>query len=141
MNIRKIMNAEIEMVSASTSLKEAAARMERDRIGFLLVGQGRNLQGTLTDRDIVIKAVSQGMDMQATKVGDILNSEVLCCEDTQHVDEVARHMSDEQVRRMPVVNHEKQLLGIVSIGDLAQYLNPELVREMLKGVTEKRHTA
>lgn len=141
MNIREIMNPEIEMVSVSTSVKDAAAKMERENIGFLVIGKGSELKGTLTDRDIVLRAVSKGMDMGSTTVGDILSKEVLCCEDTQNVEEVARHMSDEQVRRMPVVNNNKELLGVVSIGDLAQHLDPELVGEVLKGVTEERHAA
>jgi CBS domain-containing protein len=141
MNISEIMNHEIEMVSASTSLKEAASKMERENIGFLVVGDGKELKGTLTDRDIVLRAVSKGKDMNSTTVGEILSTEVLCCEDTQKVEEVARHMSDEQVRRMPVINTDKQLLGVVSIGDLAQHLDPGLVGEVLKGVTEERRAA
>ncbi|AFI85774.1 CBS domain-containing protein [Methylophaga nitratireducenticrescens] len=141
MNISEIMNPEIEMISADTTLKEAAAKMERENIGFLVVGSEKELNGTLTDRDIVLRAVSKGKDMQTTTVGDILSKQVLCCENSQSVEEVARHMCDEQVRRMPVINSDKQLLGVVSIGDLAQHLKPELVGEVLKGVTEERHAA
>lgn len=141
MNISEIMNPEIEMISADTTLKEAAAKIERENIGFLVVGSEKELNGTLTDRDIVLRAVSKGKDMQTTTVGDILSKQVLCCENSQSVEEVARHMCDEQVRRMPVINSDKQLLGVVSIGDLAQHLKPELVGEVLKGVTEERHAA
>lgn len=141
MNISEIMNPEIEMISAATTLKEAATKMERENIGFLVVGSEKELNGTLTDRDIVLRAVSKGKDMQTTTVGDILSKQVLCCEDSQSVEEVARHMCDEQVRRMPVINSDKQLLGVVSIGDLAQHLKPELVGEVLKGVTEERRAA
>lgn len=141
MNISEIMNPEIEMISADTTLKEAAAKMERENIGFLVVGSEKELNGTLTDRDIVLRAVSKGKDMQTTTVGDILSKQVLCCENSQSVEKVARHMCDEQVRRMPVINSDKQLLGVVSIGDLAQHLKPELVGEVLKGVTEERHAA
>lgn len=141
MHIRDIMNPDIEMISASTSIKDAASKMEQQHIGFLVVGDNQQLLGTLTDRDIVLRAVSKGKNMATTKVGDIVSQQVLCCEDSQSVEEVARHMSDEQVRRMPVVNSNRELLGVISIGDLAQHLAPELVGEVLKGVTQDRKAA
>jgi CBS domain-containing protein len=142
MNIRDVMNPDTETVSPSTTLKDAAAIMAKKGIGFLLIGEDDQLKGTVTDRDIVLRAVAEGKNLESTTVGDVLTGELLYCKADQDVDQVAQNMSEKQVRRMPVVNEDKRLVGVVSIGDMAQALNKEEVGRILEGVTsEGRHAA
>ncbi len=87
--------------------------------GALPVGENDRLVGMITDRDIVVRAVAQGRSVD-TKVAAVMSKEVLYCFDTDEIDEVARNMGKARVRRLPVVNRDKRLVGIVSLGDLAR---------------------
>ena len=87
--------------------------------GVLPVGKNDKLVGMITDRDIAIRGVAEGCKPDA-RVGDIMSQEVLYCYDHEDTDEVLENMAEIQVRRMPVVNHDKRLVGIISIGDLAK---------------------
>lgn len=141
MNIKDIMTSKPVLTNPSISLKEAAEKMGKEGIGFLLVGEDDKLQGTLTDRDIVLRAVSQGRDTETTSIGDILTSKILYCHEDQTVEEVARNMSDQQVRRLAVVDADKRLVGVVSLGDIAQHLSADVAGHILQEVTTERHAA
>lgn len=141
MNIKEVMNPKTELVSTSTTLKEAAEKMAQSGVGFLPVGDNDELKGTLTDRDIVLRAVGKGKDAANTTVKEVLTSKVLYCRDDQDAEEVARNMSEQQVRRMPVVDASKRLVGVVSIGDLAQYLSADVAGQVLGGVTSESQAA
>lgn len=86
--------------------------------GALPVGENDRLVGMITDRDIAIRAVAEGKGPQ-TKVRDVMSAEVKYCYDNQEVDKVTRNMGDIKVRRLPVVDRDKRLVGILSLGDLA----------------------
>lgn len=137
MNIKDIMNPQARLVSPETSIHQAAESMREQGIGFLLVGEKDRLKGTLTDRDIVIRVVAEGRDIRNTRVSDILTDKVLYCREDQDASEVARNMSEQQVRRMPVVSDNKRLVGVISIGDLAQHLSAETAGRVLQGVTAR----
>lgn len=137
MNIRDVMNPNAQAVSPSTTLKDAAAIMAEENIGFLLVGSDDQLKGTLTDRDIVLRAVAEGKNLESTTVGDVLTGELLYCKVDQDVNQVAQNMSEKKVRRMAVVDEDKRLVGVVSIGDMAQALHKDEVGRILEGVTSE----
>jgi len=141
MNVKDVMNPNAETVSPSTTLKDAAAIMAEENIGFLLIGADDELKGTLTDRDIVLRGIATGKDMANTTVEQVLTGSVLYCQADQDVDQVARNMSEQKVRRLPVVDSNKRLVGVVSIGDMAQHLNKDTVGEILKGVTSEGQKA
>lgn len=141
MNVEDIMNRDPQTISPSTSLKDAAAIMAEKNIGFLLIGAEDELKGTLTDRDIVQRAVAKGKNLENTTVQEILTGTVLYCLANEDVDEVARNMSEQQVRRLPVVDNSKRLVGIVTIGDMAQHISKEAVGGVLKGVTSEGQRA
>ncbi|MCD1597055.1 CBS domain-containing protein [Rheinheimera aquimaris] len=137
MNIKDIMTTNPVLIKPSTTIKEAAACMARERIGFLLAGEDDELKGTLTDRDIVLRAVAAGKDIESTTVEDILTDDLLYCKEGQDIEEVARNMGEKQVRRLPVVNAQKKLVGVVSLGDLAKYLKPETAGKVLNDISMK----
>jgi CBS domain-containing protein len=122
MRVSEAMTRDVRMANPEQTICEAARMMSEIDAGVLPVGEGDRLVGMITDRDIAIRAVAQEKP-PTTKVRDVMSREVLYCYDDQDLDEVAVNMGDEQVRRMPVVNRDKRLVGIVSIGDVAQTAN------------------
>jgi len=119
MKIREIMTKQVDTVSPDTSLKEAARMMRDADIGFLPVGENDRLVGTLTDRDIAIRAVADGKDPNSATVRDAMSAGTEYVFEDQDTAEAATVMSEKQVRRLPVMSREKRLVGVVAIGDLA----------------------
>jgi len=97
--------------------------MKQVDTGFIPVQQDDKLVGTLTDRDIVIRSISQGKDPKTTKVSEAMNNEVVYCFDDQDVEQVTRTLGDKQIRRLPVLNRDKRLVGVLSLGDIAGNAN------------------
>ena len=119
MNVRECMSTDVKIASPSWSIREAASAMKDIDAGFLPVGENDRLVGMVTDRDIAIRAVAQGKGPD-TKVRDVMTEEVIYCFDDESLDAVSTMMADRKVRRLPVLNRNKRLVGIVSIGDLSQ---------------------
>src|SRR5687767_4444859 len=119
MKVREAMTNEVRVTSPGRSICEAARMMAEIDAGVLPVGENDRLVGMITDRDIAVRAVAQEKP-PTTKVREVMSREVLYCFDDQDLDDVARNMSDVKVRRLPVVNREKRLVGIVSLGDLSK---------------------
>jgi CBS domain-containing protein len=118
MKVSECMTREVQIVDPNETIGGAAKVMAKLDAGILPVGENDRLVGMITDRDIAVRAVAAGMGPNA-KVGDVMNSEVKYCFDDQEIDEVLRNMGELQVRRLPVLNRDKRLVGIVSLGDLA----------------------
>ena len=116
--IAELMTADVEVVSPEETLRDAARAMADLDVGSLPVCDGRKLIGMITDRDITIRAVAEGKSSD-TPVSEVMTDDVIWCTDTDSVDEVLQQMSDAQVRRIPVVDRDLQLVGIVALGDIA----------------------
>jgi CBS domain-containing protein len=137
MSVSEIMTTDFEMIDSTCSLTEAAEKMKSLNVGFLPVKEGTRLAGLLTDRDIVIRGLAEGLDPGSTQVKDILSSEVVYCYDDDNVEDAARLMEDNQIRRLIVVNHDQTPVGIVSIGDIAVKSGQEqLAGEILERISE-----
>jgi len=119
MKVKDAMSRDVQVASPTQSIRDAAKIMAKIDSGVLPVGENDRLVGMITDRDIAIRAVAEGK-APTTKVRDIMSDEVLYCFDDQDLDEVAQNMSNTKVRRLPVVNREKRLVGIISLGDVAR---------------------
>jgi CBS domain-containing protein len=119
MKIREIMTRQVELVAPDSPLKEAARLMRDAGIGFLPVGENDRLVGTLTDRDITIRCVAEGKDPSTAKVRDAMTESLAYVFEDQDSSEAAQIMSDQQIRRLPVLNRDKRLVGVVAMGDLA----------------------
>lgn len=116
--IKDVMSHDVKTLSPEAAIKDAARQMRDGNFGLMPVGEHDRLVGTLSDRDIVIRAVAQGMDA-STKVRDVMSTEVLWAYENDSVDKASQIMSDNQIRRLPIVNSDKRLVGIVALGDLA----------------------
>ena len=119
MKVRDAMSRDVQVASPTQTICDAAKMMAKIDAGVLPVGENDLLVGMITDRDITIRAVAEGK-AHTTKVREIMSEEVLYCFDDQDLDEVAQNMSDTKVRRLPVVNRDKRLVGIISLGDVAR---------------------
>ena len=120
MQVKDVMTKRAECVKPSSSLQEAAQKMKNLDVGPLPVcGDNDRLVGMITDRDITVRAVAEGCDIRTTTVKEVMTPDILYCFEDQDVQEAARQMRDNQVRRLVVLNGDKRLVGIVSLGDLA----------------------
>ena len=132
MLIKDVMTRDVDTIAPDTTL-EVAARHMRDRdIGSLPVGENDKLVGMVTDRDIVLNAVATALDPTTTTAREVMSPKLLYCFEDQSVEDVLANMADVQVRRLPVLNREKRLVGIVSIGDLAKKSPAKQTGEALK---------
>ena len=118
--IKDVMTAECQWIAPDITAKQAAEMMRDKDFGFLPVGENDRLIGMVTDRDITVRATAAGKDPQVTSVRDIMTPKTYYCYDDQDVEEVCNNMGEIQVRRLPVVNREKRLVGVVSLGNIAQ---------------------
>jgi CBS domain-containing protein len=135
MRVSEAMTREVRVASPGQSIREAAKIMQDIDAGVLPVGDNDRLVGMITDRDIAIRAVAQGKGPD-TPVRDIMSTEkVLYCYDDEDLAHVAQNMGEQQVRRLPVVNREKRLVGIVSLGDMVQ-TEARTANKAVKGVTK-----
>ena len=119
MKVQECMSRDVRVISPDDTIERAAQMMAQIDAGVLPVGKNDKLVGMITDRDIAIRGVAEGCSPDA-RVGDVMSQEVCYCYDDEDTDEVLENMAEIQVRRMPVVNHDKRLVGIVSISDLAK---------------------
>lgn len=119
MHVKEIMSTQVQRIHQNACVSEAAEKMKAVDVGMIPVYDGDRLVGTLTDRDIVTRAIAQGRDPSATKVIDVMSPGVTYCFENQETDEAAKLMADNQVRRLIVLNQHKRLVGVMSLGDLA----------------------
>lgn len=134
MQIRDAMTRDVRTVSPSASLREAAKAMADIDVGALPVEESDRLVGMVTDRDIAIRGIAVGKGPDAS-VGEVMTPEILYCYDDEEVEDVCENMADMQVRRLPVVNREKRLVGIVSLADIAAAESAENTGQALEGIT------
>jgi CBS domain-containing protein len=137
MELREIMTRNPEVVSGDASLQEAATKMKNLDVGLMPICDGDRLQGMLTDRDITIRATADGRDPNKTKVTAVMSTDVAYCFEDQEVAEAVSLMEARQIRRLPILNKDKRLVGVVSLGDIAVHVGDrDLAGETLQEVSE-----
>jgi len=137
MQISEVMTRGAECIRPDATLQAAAERMKDLDVGALPVCDHDRLVGVLTDRDISVRAVAEGDSPWTARVSEVMTPGIIYCFEDQDVSEAAQLMKDKQVRRLPVLNRAKRLVGIVSLGDLAvETGNEHLVGDALEGISE-----
>jgi CBS domain-containing protein len=137
MNLRDIMTPDVEVVSPDCSLKDAAAKMKALDIGLVPVCDGDRLRGMVSDRDIAIRATADGRDPIKTKVAEIMSTDIAYCFEDQEIEEAVSLMEARQIRRLPILNSDKRLVGIVSLGDVAVHVaDRDLTGETLQEISQ-----
>ena len=116
--LKDLMSRDVKVISPDMTIRDAAKKMRDGDFGMLPVGENDRMIGTISDRDIAIRAVAEGKDTD-TKVRDVMSEGIAWAFEDDSVEEAAKIMSKRQVRRLPVVDREKRLVGIVALGDFA----------------------
>jgi CBS domain-containing protein len=120
MKVCDVMTSNVCLANPDRSIREAAEMMAAEDIGALPVGENDRLVGMITDRDIAVRAVAKGLGPDTT-IREVMSSDkVMYCFDDEELEDAAHHMGDLKVRRLPVLNRDKRLVGIIAISDLAQ---------------------
>ncbi len=119
MKLKDLMTENVEVIAPDASLYEAARRMRDLDVGSLPVCDGKRLVGMLTDRDLTVRAVADGRDPKTAPVSESMTPDIAFCFEDQTATEAESLMAEKQIRRLPVLDREKRIVGIVSIGDLA----------------------
>lgn len=119
MNIQECMSKDVKIASPDQSIRDAAQTMKEIDAGFLPIGENDRLVGMITDRDIALRGVGAGKGPD-TPIRDVMSKEVLYCFEDESIETVSQKMAKQQVRRMPVLNRDKRLVGIISLGDISQ---------------------
>lgn len=135
MRVSEVMTPGVRLVSPEQTISEAARLMAEIDAGALPVGEDDRLVGMITDRDIAIRGIAKGKGPQA-RVSDVMTKEVKYCFDDQEIEDVTRNMADIKVRRLPVVDHSKRLVGILSLGDIAISYETIGAAEALSGISQ-----
>ena len=137
MQIQQIMTQGVEFVEGDTPIINAAELMRDEDIGFLPVCENDRIVGTVTDRDITIRAVAQGFDPRTATVREVMTQEVFYCYADEDVEHAGKVMQENEVRRMLILNRQKRLAGVISLGDIAKAAGEkELAGETLGQIAE-----
>jgi CBS domain-containing protein len=134
MRVKDCMTNDVRIAQPDQTLQEAAQVMARLDAGVMPVGENDRLVGMITDRDIAVRGVAEGKGPDA-RVREVMSTDVKYCFDDEEVDDVLHKMGEQQVRRLPVLNRDKRLIGIVSIGDLARTGETAETGEALSGIS------
>jgi CBS domain-containing protein len=137
MKLKDILTKDPQVIGPEAMICEAARIMKECDIGMLPVCDGQRLVGAITDRDLAIRAIADGCDPLQTKVKDVMTPGICYCFEDQSLEEVAQMMEEKQIRRIAVLNRDKRLVGIASLGDFAlRSKNEHLTEELLECVSQ-----
>jgi CBS domain-containing protein len=136
MKVADVMSRGVELVPPDATVQSAATKMAEDDVGAVWIGRGDTLEGILTDRDIIIRAVVEGRDMTTLPVRDIMSTTLFTCREGEDVEAVFRQMTERQVRRLPVFDESDKLIGVVTLSDLALAGDPRQIGDLLRAIAE-----
>lgn len=135
MRVAEAMTRDVRVVHPDQNLMDAARLMAETDCGVLPVGENDRLVGMITDRDIVVRGLAQGMEGD-TAIREVMSADIKYCYEEDEVSDAARNMGDLQIRRLPVVTRDKRLVGILSLGDIAGTSELQPAAEALSSISE-----
>lgn len=136
MQIATTMHKKADWVSAETTIVEVARLMKSEDIGAVPVGKDDRIIGMLTDRDLALRVLAEGRDPAKTKAEDVMTKGIIYCQTKQTVEDAIHLMEEKKVRRLPVLNEKKRLVGMLTMGDVAHAASRELAGELAQAVTQ-----
>jgi CBS domain-containing protein len=140
MKVKEAMHKGVDWVSPDTPVTELARLMREHDIGAIPIGENDRLIGMVTDRDIVCKGLAQdGFDTSRATAREVMTPGIHCCREDDDLAKAVRHMETLQIRRLPVINKNKRMIGILSLGDVSQSAGGDLLSEWVKSVSEHHH--
>ena len=117
--VADVMTRDVRTMKPGDSVVDAAKCMDELNVGVIPVCDGEKLVGMVTDRDIVVRGVAQDCELRSTKLADVMSANVRCAKEQDDIDQVLSEMAEAQIRRLPVVDENQRLVGIVTLGDIA----------------------
>jgi CBS domain-containing protein len=135
MKVRKAMHKGVIWVSPDTPVRELASKMRENDIGAIPVGENDRLIGMVTDRDIVCRGLADGKDVSTLTARDVMTSGIISCEDDEDIEDALELMEKKKIRRLPVIDEDKRLVGMLSLGDVSHAVPEELSGQVLKAVS------
>ena len=139
MKVREIMSKDCKVIDPNTTFQEAAKIMRDKDVGCLPIGEHDRLVGIITDRDLVVRGLVNGKDVQSAKVKDAMTPKCLYCFEEDTIEEASENMAKNQVRRLPVLNSTKRLVGVISLGDLCCKGSKQTAAEALESISKKKN--
>jgi len=136
MQVHDIMTRKVELTDPNTTIRDVARKMRSGQIGAMPVGENDRLIGMVTDRDIVVRAVAEERLPGNTSVREVMSEKICYCFEDDDVEEAARIMAEHQVKRLPVLNRDKRLVGIVALSDLGR-CHGEAAQTAVEGISEE----
>lgn len=138
MQIRDVMSTAVVVMPPESGLGDLARKMRDEDIGSIPIAENDRLVGMVTDRDLVIRALADGADVRSMDARAVMSPTILYCREDQTVEEVLANMGDRQVRRLPVVDRDKRLVGMISLGDLSR-AKAKKAGDALKDISQPGH--
>jgi CBS domain-containing protein len=136
MKVKDVMHKGVDWVSPETPVSELAKLMCEHDIGAIPIGENDRLIGMVTDRDIVCKGLAQdNFDSRRATARDVMTANIHCCREDEDLAKAVRHMEELKVRRLPVINKNKRMIGMLSLGDVGQAAPVELLSECVRSVS------
>lgn len=135
MKVKEAMHKGVEWVSPSTTVLELAKLMREHDIGAIPIGENDRLVGMVTDRDIVCRGLANGKDPRKLTAKDVMSKGISCCRADEDIDDATRKMELKQVRRLPVIDKDKRMVGMLSLGDVSNAADQEMSGELLQSVS------
>ncbi len=117
--LKEVMSRDVQVSSPDDTIMEVAQQMREGNFGMMPVGENDRMIGAISDRDIAIRVVADGKDPRTTKVREVMSDGIVWAYEDDSVDDAAKLMSEHQIRRLPILNADKRLVGIVALGDFA----------------------
>ena len=140
MKVKEAMHKGVEWVGPDTPVIELAKLMRKHDVGAIPIGENDQLIGIVTDRDIVCKGLAEeGFDSDDATARDVMTPGIHCCSDDDDLAKAVRHMEELKVRRLPVMNKSRRMVGILSLGDISHSAPGDLVTECVKSVSGHHH--
>ena len=140
MKVKEVMHKGVDWVSPTTPVSELAKLMREHDIGSIPIGENDRLIGMVTDRDIVCKGLaSNNFDARRATARDVMTEGIHCCREDDDLTKAVRHMEALQIRRLPVINKSRRMVGILSLGDISDRAPGDLLSECVKSVSAHHH--
>lgn len=135
MKVRDVMHKGVEWVDPSTTVVELARRMRDMDIGAIPIGENDKLVGMVTDRDVVVRALADGKDVMKKTARDVMSKGIVFCRDGEDVEDAVRIMEQKKIRRLPVLDENKRMIGMLSLGDISHAASHEIAGEAVAAVS------
>jgi len=135
MKVKEMMHKGVEWVSPDTRITAIAKKMQLHDVGAIPVGENDRLVGMVTDRDLAVRGLANGKDISKLTARDVMTKGVIWCRDSDDANEAARLMETKHIRRLPVIDEKKRMVGMLSLGDISHAASQNVAAEALKAVS------